>query len=110
MFKLKKCIYIFVSQIVFNHNIRRCSTMFGTISWIVQFSLNIFFTFQSVQDTYVNAVSNLKFGGPTCLAHVIEKAANLSERENMSQNKQAYTVLLVITVCKCTLRFISSID
>lgn len=52
---------------------------------------------KSVQDTYVNAVSNLKFGGPTCLAHVIEKAANLSERENMSQYKQVYTVLLVIT-------------
>lgn len=65
--------------------------------------LKIFFTFQSVQDTYVNAVSNLKFGGPTCLAHVIEKAANLSERENMSQNKQVYTVLLVITVCICNL-------
>ncbi|CAC5359502.1 unnamed protein product [Mytilus coruscus] len=52
---------------------------------------------KTVTETYETAVRNLKFGGPTCVAHVIEKAANIAERENISQNKQVYTVLLIIT-------------
>ncbi|VDI27260.1 Hypothetical predicted protein [Mytilus galloprovincialis] len=52
---------------------------------------------KAVTEAYETAVCNLKFGGPTCVAHVIEKAANIAERENISQNKQVYSVLLIIT-------------
>ncbi|KAK3098838.1 hypothetical protein FSP39_023537 [Pinctada imbricata] len=53
---------------------------------------------KSLQDCYESVLPQLKFSGPTKVSHVIEKAAAIAERENTSQQKQSYTVLLVITV------------
>ncbi|KAJ8315534.1 hypothetical protein KUTeg_007684, partial [Tegillarca granosa] len=50
-----------------------------------------------VEETYEKILPNLQFSGPTRIAPVIEKAAAYAERENMCQDKQVYTVLLVIT-------------
>ncbi|XP_022293562.2 copine-9-like isoform X1 [Crassostrea virginica] len=46
---------------------------------------------------YEEALPSLQFSGPTQLAPIIEKAAALAESQNTSQNKQIYTVLMVIT-------------
>ncbi|XP_061177290.1 copine-3-like [Saccostrea echinata] len=46
---------------------------------------------------YEGALPLLHFSGPTQLAPMLEKAASLAESQNMSQNKQIYTVLMVIT-------------
>uniref|UniRef100_K1Q8E5 Copine-4 n=1 Tax=Magallana gigas TaxID=29159 RepID=K1Q8E5_MAGGI len=46
---------------------------------------------------YEDVLPSLHFSGPTQLAPMLEKAAALAESQNMSQNKQVYTVLLVIT-------------
>lgn len=53
---------------------------------------------QSAIGQYEEALPSLHFSGPTQLAPMLEKAAALAESQNMSQNKQVYTVLLVITV------------
>lgn len=53
---------------------------------------------QSAIGQYEEVLPSLHFSGPTQLAPMLEKAAALAESQNMSQNKQVYTVLLVITV------------
>lgn len=53
---------------------------------------------QSAIGQYEDVLPSLHFSGPTQLAPMLEKAAALAESQNMSQNKQVYTVLLVITV------------
>ncbi|XP_048771091.2 copine-9-like [Ostrea edulis] len=46
---------------------------------------------------YEGALPSLHFSGPTQLAPMLEKAAALAESQNMSQQKQIYTVLMIIT-------------
>ncbi|KAJ8314659.1 hypothetical protein KUTeg_006809, partial [Tegillarca granosa] len=60
-------------------------------------SLHTIKDFRLVEETYEKILPNLQFSGPTRIAPVIEKAAAYAERENMCQDKQVYTVLLVIT-------------